>query len=95
MTDEECETFNSEPCETTENIEELDLSRNKIVEIKRAMFTCLKKLKKLYLDNNLIETIHQDAFFNLSVLEELKLRGNKISSVSPGIFKCLGSLKKL
>lgn len=23
MTDEECETFNSEPCETTENIEEL------------------------------------------------------------------------
>lgn len=95
MDGSDCETFNSEPCETTENIEELELSRNKITEIKHTMFTCLKKLKRLYLDKNFIKSIHDDAFSNLSHLEELKLRENRISSVSPGIFKGLTSLKKL
>ena len=55
-------------------------------------FTGLKSVKRLTLDNNLIESIQEHALARLPKLERLYLENNKLSSVSNTFFSSLGGV---
>ena len=55
---------------------DLDLSSNKIKEIRKDVFKGLDNLKKLDLSRNSIEELQPGAFAHLTQLEELDLRRN-------------------
>lgn len=74
------------------NLRELPLSFNKI---KENMFDQLPNLKKIWLNNNQIESISENLFkFNLK-LEEVHLAGNQINSMSHKTFSKLQNLNRL
>lgn len=70
------------------NIEELNLSGNKLDEIPQEIFD-LKNLKILYLNNNLINSI-PDEIKRLTNLKSLSLSGNRISFISSSISELKG-----
>lgn len=52
----------TEPFRELLNLEELDLSNNKIRQLADTSFHFLKKLKKLELQDNIIEELHKGTF---------------------------------
>lgn len=75
-------------------IENLDLSNMQIKFIKREAFDELKDLKCLTLRNNLLTSLPEFIFSNLSTLEHLSLAENKINTLD-NIFVGLDNLKEL
>ncbi|KAJ7382775.1 hypothetical protein OS493_033061 [Desmophyllum pertusum] len=93
ITNDSCTTLESKPpCNTTQHITELHAPHSKIETLKPGSFTCLKKLKTLYLDNSLITTIQPETFSNLTNLEILDLGHNSITQIEENTFFDLKSL---
>lgn len=74
-----------------ETLQELDFSRNLLIEMN--YFPMLTKLKTLYLDDCSIQTIAQDTFKHLIGLERLSIKRNRFVTL-PGAL-ILPSLKSL
>lgn len=66
-----------------------------IEEISHEDFQYLKKLKKLYLEYNKIQTINSDAFIGNLALTHILIGHNPITSVAFGVFDHLTELKLL
>ena len=85
--------------QTLSNIHTLTLSSGKLSEFPVHIFTKLKNLKSLNLDNNRISSWNNghDIFGNSTNLEILNLLGNRISVINESSFpvNMLNSLKKL
>lgn len=64
----------------------LDLSQNRIRELKRQSFESLTDLRFLYIFDNMINRIEDDTFARLTNLEALDLSGNGLLDVPPEIF---------
>lgn len=76
-------------------LEVVNLSTNKIAELPNG-FGALFRLKKIYLDNNAIQSINQEVFVNMVNLEELYIFKNRIESLSSNNFSSfLDNLKNL
>lgn len=77
-----------------ENISTVDFKRAGLKEIVREDLQQFgRKLKKLILTNNEIETIEADLFWSTKNLEEIDLKNNKISHIEDGAFDELKKLK--
>ncbi|XP_029309264.1 carboxypeptidase N subunit 2 [Cottoperca gobio] len=77
------------------NLRVLDLSQNKLEDVKRETFSGPAGLEILKMNNNLISNLTSDTFHNISQLIELHLEGNKISELVEHIFCVLTNLKVL
>ena len=67
-------------------LESLDLSYNKIIQLKKSDFVGLVSLKYLNLKNNTIRSIHSDTFKNLERLEDIHLSFNKLHEIPKDLF---------
>lgn len=63
------------------DIEEIDLSHNRLVTIELNPFEELDKLRKINMSNNYISQIDDKAFANLNALEYVDLSSNSITTV--------------
>uniref|UniRef100_UPI00358F0F19 toll-like receptor 13 n=1 Tax=Myxine glutinosa TaxID=7769 RepID=UPI00358F0F19 len=70
----------------------LNLSRNKISQLKERQFEELPQLEKLFLQRNSLKTVVPGAFIGVGNLTQLDLSSNSIGNLSIGSFK---GLKKL
>jgi Leucine-rich repeat (LRR) protein len=68
------------------SLETLDLSNNKITQLKKLDFESLNSLKNLNLKNNQILFIHSDTFMNLIKLEYINLAFNNIHEIPNNLF---------
>ncbi|XP_003221759.1 toll-like receptor 2 [Anolis carolinensis] len=87
--------FNVVPPDLTDNVLRLDLSFNRIDQVRKADLMSAVNLQMLLLQSNLIQTIEEDAFHTLIKLEHLDLSRNKLIHLLPSWFASLSSLKKL
>lgn len=80
--------WSASPCLTHESfsLQVLDLSQNRIRDITRESFGSLTDLKYLYIFDNMLNHIDDDAFSQLVNLEALDLSGNGLLEVPPEIF---------
>jgi hypothetical protein len=69
------------------NMEWLNLSNNKIMDIEEKAFSGLRNLKSLVLENNNIQNLHKNLFFELTVLKQVSLNQNKLTTFDFGIFE--------
>jgi Leucine-rich repeat (LRR) protein len=76
----------------SQNLEEINLEKNRIVELKIDTFNGLEKLKDLNLANNQIKRINSKTFKDNTALENLRLDNNEIEKVHE---KCFKNLKQL
>lgn len=83
------------PDDLSSELQVLDLSNNVISEIRghEMMRARQQNLHKLYLRNSTIESLHRDAFRNLTILIELDLSSNKLKRLDPGLFDDLKKLR--
>ncbi len=63
------------------SLEELDLSHNRMTDLKRGCFRGLPSLKSVDLSHNRIRTFHSDAFVDTPLVEELRLNYNALNQV--------------
>ena len=77
------------------DVTELDLSRNKILNVRANDFVNARNLRVLDLSCNAISTLENRCFRHLQHLERLDLNDNNISSLTPEVFVGLGSLRVL
>ncbi|XP_053202336.1 uncharacterized protein LOC128387182 [Panonychus citri] len=78
------------------NLEQLDLRSNILTHIPENLFSGSgRKLKRLYLMRNSIESLHPFAFTNLKELEVLDLFSNKIQLLPDSLLKDTSKLKQL
>ena len=73
----------------------LILSRNNLEDIQARQFEELSKLHGLFLDNNKIDFLHQNAFTGLESLVYLYLQRNKIPDILPNQFEGVPDLEEL
>ncbi|CAJ0578953.1 unnamed protein product, partial [Mesorhabditis spiculigera] len=79
-----------------DKIEELDLSKNKLVTIESEAFADLNSLSKLHLNHNKLRRLPKDAFKGVEdKLHQLFLNSNDLRNVEEGTFKSLKSLRRL
>lgn len=83
------------PADLSSELQVLDLSNNRIGEIRghELMQAHQQNLHKLYIKNSTIESLHRDAFRNLTILIELDLSTNKLKRLDPGLFDDLKKLR--
>ncbi|KAJ3628300.1 hypothetical protein MTP99_015615 [Tenebrio molitor] len=79
------------------NLEELDLSNNRIKNVPDTSFHFLKKLRRLYMQDNTIESIHKGTFQGdiHQDLTELYLSFNNIRTVQQHTFADLAQLEQI
>nr|XP_060634799.1 toll-like receptor 2 type-2 [Anolis sagrei ordinatus] len=87
--------FAAVPPDLTGNVLRLDLSFNRIDQVREADLKSAVNLRMLLLQSNLIQTIEEDAFHTLIRLEHLDLSRNKLTRLSPSWFGSLSSLLTL
>lgn len=77
------------PANLSNDIQILDLSNNNLHQLHQEAFkkVGLSNLKKLFLKECSIETIHKTAFATLAIMIELDLSKNKIRHLHPDTFK--------
>jgi Leucine-rich repeat (LRR) protein len=80
------EKITFDPFHYLSNLSSLDLSHNKLKEIR---FFFPKNITHLFMDHNLIENIDFGAFRDLNKLRTLKLYSNKIKSINFALPKSL------
>ena len=78
-----------------DNIQECDLSGNKINSIEINSFKDFSNLTKLDLRCNNFTQIHSNSFNELNLLKKLILSSNEINYIEIDSFKCLSNLVKL
>lgn len=98
--DIETETFNLEHFGSEKNIVDsqltiVDISNNKLQELKAYSFIPLVKVSSLDISNNMISRIENGTFAKTTELQSLRLGQNKIEFLSPGIFDKLTKLTEL
>ncbi len=71
------------------SLKKLELEGNEIHTIGSQVFPA--SLEELYLSHNQIETIHLEAFYNLTFLRNLDLSFNKIKNLPSSLFATVGS----
>ncbi|XP_050425789.1 leucine-rich repeats and immunoglobulin-like domains protein 3 [Adelges cooleyi] len=79
-------------------LEELDMSNNKLQSIEKDNLENLRKLQKLYLDNNRISFIEEGSFNNTPLIQTLNMDRNHLAWMiedAKGPFNGLKHLKKL
>ncbi|XP_069552575.1 toll-like receptor 13 [Brachyistius frenatus] len=76
-------------------LDELDLSKNNISELRRHDFANQTLLRKLSLYNNIIPVLPQDVFRDLNRLQTLKLQTSQITKLNGAFKKYLPNLKRL
>ena len=76
-------------------METLDLSHNKIRNIKKGTFDKLNILQSLYLNDNELNNIPNGLFNDLKILQTLKLNHNKLTELPQGLFDNLNLLQEL
>ncbi|XP_055594339.1 uncharacterized protein LOC129737535 isoform X2 [Uranotaenia lowii] len=83
------------PADLSSELQVLDLSNNRIGEIRghELMHVHQQNLHKLYIKNSTIESLHRDAFRNLTILIELDLQGNNLKRLDPGLFDDLKKIR--
>lgn len=69
------------------SLEELNLSQNQIVSINQNTFLNVPYLTLINLDNNLVSSIHPNAFAKLSNLQDVTLAYNNISNIPRDLFQ--------
>ncbi len=77
------------------NVESINLSNNKIVELPANAFKGCPRLTFLYLDSNPIKALRGDEFVQLSGLKALFLWNTYLASIAPTTFHPLTSLERL
>ncbi|XP_068392442.1 slit homolog 3 protein isoform X3 [Eschrichtius robustus] len=77
------------------NLRKINLSNNKIKEVREGAFDGAASLQELMLTGNQLETVHGRMFRGLSGLKTLMLRSNLISCVSNDTFAGLSSVRLL
>lgn len=77
------------PANLSNDIQILDLSNNNLQELHQEAFkkVGLSNLKKLFLRESNIETVHRLAFASLAIMIELDLSKNKVQHLHPDTFK--------
>ncbi|KAM4857439.1 leucine-rich repeat-containing protein 17 [Urocitellus parryii] len=83
------------PTNIPPDIVKLDLSYNKINQLRPKEFEDVHELKKLNLSSNTIEFIDPAAFLGLTHLEELDLTNNRLQNFDYGVLEDLYFLKLL
>eukprot|EP00111_Clytia_hemisphaerica_P004685 TCONS_00013463-protein len=76
-------------------LEYLDLSKNKLKEIRARMFQNSPNLRSVRLEENQIEAIETDSFKTLSQLTEVLLNDNEIYTLDKKLFANKSQLKKV
>ncbi|XP_044003406.1 leucine-rich repeat-containing protein 15-like [Aphidius gifuensis] len=78
-----------------ENIENLDLSYNRLDYLEPGTFNNLLNLQTLALDVNNLRALSSDIFNGIEKLTSLSLSQNKLNFIQPGTFNNLSNLKCL
>ena len=76
------------------NLEELDLSHNRLTDLKRKAVYRMPRLRSVNLSYNRIRSFHSDSFDSTPLIDELRLNHNRLTDVSDVSF-VLDSLPKL
>lgn len=76
-------------------LDEVDLSNNRLQNLRTGCFQSLKGIRSLNLAGNSISELRSDIFVGLQLLEELDLRRNPITVIIGGAFQSLTKLRKL
>ncbi|CUT99379.1 Leucine rich repeat domain containing protein [Echinococcus multilocularis] len=76
-------------------LDEVDLSNNRLQNLRAGCFQSLKGIRSLNLARNSISELRSDMFVGLQLLEELDLRQNPITVIIGGTFQPLTKLRKL
>ncbi|KAL5106244.1 Leucine-rich repeat-containing protein 15 [Taenia crassiceps] len=76
-------------------LDEVDLSNNRLKNLRIGCFRSLKSIRSLSLAGNFISELRSDIFAGLQLLEELDLRRNPITVIMGGAFQPLTKLQKL
>lgn len=87
--------LNSVPSDIPKSATGLSVASNDIVRINRRDFTGFSRLVILYMRENVISQIDDDAFVDLSILTDLDLSINELTNLSDHMFKGLSSLLHL
>ncbi|XP_060634797.2 toll-like receptor 2 type-2 [Anolis sagrei] len=87
--------FSVVPPGLTADVLRLDLSFNRIEQVREVDLKSAVNLRMLLLQSNLIHTIEEGAFLTLVRLENLDLSMNKLTYLSSSWFGSLSSLQKL
>lgn len=77
------------------SLEEIDLSHNKIEDMKTWTITNLPQLRNLHLNHNNIKTIRKGAFYSLPRLKHLYLNSNSITKIEDKAFSGIATLLEL
>ncbi|XP_055615318.1 leucine-rich repeat-containing protein 38-like [Toxorhynchites rutilus septentrionalis] len=85
------------PYNLSSNLQALDLSYNRIVEIRayEIVYRNQENLLELYIRNSSIQRLHRDAFRNMSMLIMLDLQENQLKRLEPGLFDDMVELRHL
>nr|CAD2190809.1 unnamed protein product [Meloidogyne enterolobii] len=73
----------------------LDLSSNKLSQLKRSHFSKLVNLETLLLDNNQINSLDDGIFNSLTKLKTLTISNNRLTKITKDVFKNLQNLESL
>lgn len=76
-------------------LDEVDLSKNRLKNLRSGCFKYLHGIRSLNLAGNLITELRADMFVGMELLEELDLRRNPINGIIGGAFQPLSKLRKL
>ncbi|VDM24770.1 unnamed protein product, partial [Hydatigera taeniaeformis] len=76
-------------------LDEVDLSNNRLQNLRTGCFQSLRSVRFLNLAGNSISELRSDIFIGLELLEELDLRRNPVTVIVGGAFQSLTKLRKL
>ena len=79
----------------TNDVTELDLSKNKIATIYENDFVNMTELRILVLASSFVQELHDNCFLKLKRLEQLALHDNDIKTIQPAAFAGLHALRIL
>ena len=79
----------------TNDVTDLDLSKNNIATIYENDFANMTELRILVLASSVVEVLHDNCFLKLTRLEQLALHDNKIKTIQPAAFAGLHALRVL
>lgn len=77
------------------SLKELEIEINSFRDVPNEVFSEVRNLNSLLLENNGIEILFKDSFVGLNELKELSLKDNRISEFPQGVFDHLTSLTHL
>ena len=95
MSDNNFKSIESGTFQNFKSLLKLNLTRNKITELRTGSFLGLERLEYLFLNQNNISDISETAFAELVRIQKIDLSKNKISELHQNTFGGLSSLRYL